>query len=219
MHYKLLALDIDGTLLTTEKKITPRVRAAIRAAVDKGCFVLLATGRMYRAMAHINESLGLTMPCMVYGGGQIVKDGEIIYGRSVDSRITHEILNWAHDNGMYAQVYENKDFIFEKANKYSDGYAVFCDFPGVEQPNLRQRMDIKTPKVLIIGEPDDVVRYEKMARERFGSRLQISKSKPHYLELNDPNATKGNALDYLVQSMGLTAENCIAMEMPRWICP
>ncbi len=75
MHYKLLALDIDGTLLNSKKQITPRVREAIRAAVEKGCFVLLATGRMYRAMAHINESLGLTMPCMVYGGAQIVKDG------------------------------------------------------------------------------------------------------------------------------------------------
>ena len=78
MAYKLLALDIDGTLLNSRREITPRVRQAIRKAVEAGTMVLLATGRMYRAMRTINESLGLTMPCMVYGGGQIVKDGKII---------------------------------------------------------------------------------------------------------------------------------------------
>jgi hypothetical protein len=211
MHYKLLALDIDGTLLTTDKKITPRVRAAIRAAVDKGCLVLLATGRMYRAMTHINQSLGLTMPCMVYGGGQIVKDGEIIYNRPLKPEVAHEVLNWAHDNGMFAQAYEGHDFIFEKACKFSDEYAVFCDFPGVEVPNLRERMDLQTPKILVIAEPEDIIRYEKMARERFGDTLQISTSKPKFLELNDPSATKGNALDYLAKSMGLSSVNCIAM--------
>ena len=211
MHYKLLALDIDGTLLNSDKKITPRVRAAIRAAVDKGCFVLLATGRMYRAMYHINQSLGLTMPCMVYGGGQIVENGEIIYNRPLTCEMTHEVLNWAYDNDMFAQVYLGHDFVFEKASKFSDEYAVFCDFPGVEMPDLRERMDLVTPKILIIAEPEDNLRFEKMARERFGDRLQISRSKPRFLELNDPSATKGNALDYLAKSLGLTSTNCIAM--------
>ena len=90
MQYKLLALDIDGTLLNTKKEITPRVRQAIRAAVDKGCFVLLATGRMYRAMYKINRSLGLTMPCMVFGGGQIVEDGKIIEFSAEPGRFTWE---------------------------------------------------------------------------------------------------------------------------------
>ncbi len=211
MQYKLLALDIDGTLLNTKKEITPRVRQAIRAAVDKGCFVLLATGRMYRAMYKINRSLGLTMPCMVFGGGQIVEDGKIIYERPVDPEMAHDILNWAHENGIYAQAYDGDNFVFEKACKFSDEYAEFCDFPGVEVPNLRERMDLRTPKVLIIDEPENVTRHLKAAQQRYGDKLHISQSKPRFLELNDPNASKGNALDFLVKSMGLTPANCIAM--------
>lgn len=211
MHYQLLALDIDGTLYTSDGRITPRVKKAIRDAVDRGCFVLLATGRMYRAMAHINELLGLSMPCMVYGGAQIVKDGEIIYSRPVDSAVTNEVLNWAHDNGIHAQVYENQCVFYEKANRYTDDYEQFYDVPGYEQPDIRQRIDIQTPKVLIIGEPEDVLSYEKMAKERFGNRLKISRSKPHLLELNNPDASKGNALDYLAKSLGLTADNCMAI--------
>ena len=67
MQYKLLALDIDGTLVNSEGKITPRVKQAIRQAVDAGCHVMLATGRFYRGMIKIQEELGLTVPCMVYG--------------------------------------------------------------------------------------------------------------------------------------------------------
>ena len=57
MQYKLLALDIDGTLVNSEGKITPRVRQAIRNAVDAGCHVMLATGRFYRGMIKIQEEL------------------------------------------------------------------------------------------------------------------------------------------------------------------
>ncbi|MBQ9989199.1 MAG: HAD family phosphatase [Clostridia bacterium] len=211
MKYKLLALDIDGTLLNSEKQITDRVRKAVRAAVDKGCFVLLATGRMYRAMYKINQSLGLTMPCMVYGGGQIVKDGKIIYECPLDPDMAHEVLNWAHEIGAYAQAYDGDDFVFEKTCCYSDEYAEFCNFPGVEMPNLRERKDLRTPKILFISEPENIVKYERMAHEKYGSRLQISTSKPRFMEINNPNASKGNALDFLVKSMGLTAENCITM--------
>ena len=58
---KLIASDIDGTLVNSEGKITPRVRQAIRNAVDAGCQVMLATGRFYRGMIKIQEELGLTV--------------------------------------------------------------------------------------------------------------------------------------------------------------
>ena len=211
MHYKLLALDIDGTLLTSQKKITPRVRDAIRAAVEKGCFVLLATGRMYRAMKHINQSLGLTMPCMVYGGGQIVKDGEIIYNRPIPPDLAHEVLNFAHDNGMYTQAYVGDDYVFEKATVFSKEYADYVGFPGILMPDLMERRDLQTPKIIIISSAEDSLVYERMAKERFGDRLQITRSQPTLLELNNPGATKGSALDFLVKRLGLTSANCIAM--------
>ena len=211
MAYKLLALDIDGTLLNSKREITPRVREAIRKAVDAGVFVLLATGRMYRAMRKINESLGLTMPCMVYGGGQIVKDGEIIYECALDPALTHDILQWAHQMGRHAQVYIGNDFVYEKENVYAKEYADFCGFPGVADPGILERMDIQTPKMLMISEPDNIACWAEEARARYGDRLKIAVSNPRCVELNNPLTSKGAALDYLAKSMGLTAENCIAM--------
>jgi len=211
MQYKLLALDIDGTLLNSKREITPGVRSAIQRAVDAGVTVLLATGRMYRAMYRINEDLGLSAPCMVYGGGQIVKDSKPIYECPIDSAAALEFLDWAHEIGMHAQIYLFDDFVYEKENQYSREYAEFCNFPGVEFPNLRKMHTILTPKILGISEPENIDRWEAMAKERFGDRLRITRSKPRFLEVNNPAASKGVALNELAKSLGLTAENCIAM--------
>lgn len=211
MAYKLLALDIDGTLLNSRREITPRVRQAIRKAVEAGTMVLLATGRMYRAMRTINESLGLTMPCMVYGGGQIVKDGKIIYECALEPDLTHDVLQWAHETGRHAQVYIGNDFVYEKENEYAREYAEFCGFPGVADPGILERMDIQTPKMLMISEAENVARWKEEAKERYGDRLKIAVSNPRFLELNNPQTSKGAALDFLAKSLGLTADNCIAM--------
>ena len=162
---------------------------------------------------------GLSMPCMVYGGAQVVKDGNIIYDRPVDSALTHEILNWAHENGIHAQVYENQCVVFEKSNRYSDDYEEFYEVPGVEQSGLRHRKDIQSPKVLLIGEPEDIVQYEKMARARFGERLQISRSKPHFLELNNPNANKETRWIFWPNPWGSPRRTASPWATPRWICP
>ncbi|MBE5781574.1 MAG: HAD family phosphatase [Clostridiales bacterium] len=211
MQYRLLALDIDGTLLNSKRELTPKVRDAIQRAVDAGVTVLLATGRMYRAMYKINEDLGLSAPCMVYGGAQIVKDSKPIYECPIDSATAKEFLDWAHEIGMHTQVYLFDDFVYEKENQYSKEYGETFGFPGVEFPNLRQMHTILTPKILCIGEPEQVNEWEKMANERFGDRLRLSRSKPKFLEVNNPAASKGVALDQLAKSLGLTAENCIAM--------
>ena len=104
MQYKLLALDIDGTLVNSEGKITPRVKQAIRQAVDAGCHVMLATGRFYRGMIKIQEELGLTVPCMVYGGAQIVDNGKRLYEVSIDPQTTYECMQWANEMGLYVQT-------------------------------------------------------------------------------------------------------------------
>ena len=211
MSYKLLALDIDGTLVNDNREVTPAVRKAIHRAVDAGVTVLLATGRMYKAMTGIHAELGLTTPCMCYGGAQIVTDGEIIYERPVDPLMTYELMNWCHDRGIFYQVYQGSDLCYEKECSFSIDYCDYFEIEGVEIPELRHRKDIRTPKILVIDEIPKVKEYEQLVRATYGDRLQISVSKPIYLELNNPTATKGNALDFLCKRLGITSAECIAV--------
>ena len=211
MEYKLIALDIDGTLLDSEKKIRPRVREAIQQAVKRGKIVMLSTGRMYRAMKKINDDLGLEAPCITYGGAQIVDKGSIVYQCPVPPELTREFLDWAHEKQMHAQVYLYDDFVYEQENEYAAGYGEFFGFPGIEFPNLRRMHTILTPKILCIGEIDEVTQWIPMAKERFGEVLRITRSRPMYMEINNPNASKGMALENYIQGMGIRREECIAV--------
>ena len=97
------ALDIDGTLVNSEGKITPRVKQAIRQAVDAGCHVMLRYRPLLSRDDQIQEESGLTVPCMVYGGAQIVDNGKRLYEVSIDPETTYECMQWANENGFVVE--------------------------------------------------------------------------------------------------------------------
>ncbi|HLH22851.1 MAG TPA: HAD hydrolase family protein [Chloroflexota bacterium] len=80
MGYRLLALDVDGTLLDSAGVLQPRVRQAVRAAADAGCVVAIATGRRYHAAVAIAEALGLDAPLILHNGAvvQRAQSGEVL---------------------------------------------------------------------------------------------------------------------------------------------
>jgi hypothetical protein len=69
--YRLLALDVDGTLLDSAGVLRPRVRAAVRAVAAAGCTVALATGRRYAAGAEVAAALGLDAPLILHNGAVV----------------------------------------------------------------------------------------------------------------------------------------------------
>lgn len=80
MGYRLLALDVDGTLLDSAGVLRPRVRAAVRAAAAAGCTVAIATGRRYHAAVEIAEALGVDAPLILHNGAvvQRAQSGEVL---------------------------------------------------------------------------------------------------------------------------------------------
>src|SRR5829696_8927686 len=91
---RLIALDVDGTLLDPREEVRPRVRAAIREAIDRGCLVTLATGRRFVGAAHIAEDLGLALPLVLHGGA-VVQDSAtaaVIYQDPLEPATVEELL-------------------------------------------------------------------------------------------------------------------------------
>lgn len=83
--YRLLAIDVDGTLLDPQGEVRPGVRQAVRAAVAAGCLVTLATGRRLASAQHIAEDLGLQIPLILY-------TGSLVYDTRTESALLHEPL-------------------------------------------------------------------------------------------------------------------------------
>src|ERR671928_1704099 len=105
---RLIALDVDGTLLDPREEVRPRVRAAIRGAIERGCLVTLATGRRFHGASHIAADLGLALPLILHGGA-VVQDsasGAVIYQDPHEPETVEAIVRLFLSDGRQALVYE-----------------------------------------------------------------------------------------------------------------
>lgn len=109
MAYRLIVVDLDGTLLDPSSRITARTKKAIRAAAASGCVVTLATGRRFAAARPVAEGLGLELPIILHNGA-LVKDsvtGEILYHEPLPRGAAEEAVDAAVAYRVQPIVYEN----------------------------------------------------------------------------------------------------------------
>lgn len=213
MKYRLVAIDIDDTLLTDELTITEGTRKALAEALAQGCVVTLATGRMYRSAAAVAGQLGLNVPIITYQGALVknLLDGEVLYERNVPAEQALDIVRFARERGLHLQAYENDRMYVsadnEKARAYSAlsnvPYEVLDDFDGIAKRG--------STKLLIIDEPAALDGYMKELADIVGDSVHITKSKPHFLEILHPEATKGHALLHLAERFGVAREETIGI--------
>src|SRR5712691_2779474 len=104
---KLLVIDIDGTLLNPEEKITARTRASVRAAQEAGIVVTLATARRYCNTAEIANELGLLGPIILYDGAMIVRhpDAKIVNSRPLRADIAQQAVEVLVRHGIQPVVH------------------------------------------------------------------------------------------------------------------
>jgi len=113
MSIKLIALDLDNTLVTKKTDFSEADLAAIKKARDAGIYVTLASGRAYRSLKIFLDRLNM-VTYSISTGGAIVSDknNKRVYTQFVEPKTAAEIVRFAYDNGYYAQVYINDDFYF-----------------------------------------------------------------------------------------------------------
>lgn len=212
MKYKLVACDIDDTLLNSKGEVTPRVKEAIVRAREQGVIVTVATGRGFKGSKRIIDEIGVDTLTINYGGAQITdaRTSEIVSVQSVGQQLVVEAVELAHSLSLYIQVYDGDEFVFEREGKWSDLYASFLGFKGRAVDDITKH-EWNTPKLLCIDEPERIRELLPLFGERFEGRLKVSTSKANYIELNDLNSDKGVALEKLIGMLGVKKEETIAV--------
>ena len=91
-NFKMIAIDIDGTLLNNDKKILFETKQDIIKAYDKGIIICICTGRAYPAAKRYVDELGLNIPLILYNGSRIIKNNvaEIIFNKTIDKEVSNE---------------------------------------------------------------------------------------------------------------------------------
>ena len=211
MAYRLVAIDIDDTLLTNEGKILPRVKHAIQKAAQNGVYIVLCTGRTKKGAWRFYDALNLDTLLISSGGAEVYDvHGNPVLLRPVDPQLTKEILTYAYENGLHAQVYIDGELVYREKNSFSDTYEELYGFPGIVMPDIMEQRHIVTPKVLIIAQENQIPDIRKQMEERFPT-LTIIRSKATYLEFSDAQATKGAALQWIAKHYHISRDEIIAI--------
>lgn len=208
MAYRLAAVDLDDTLLTSERNINERSKKALLKAAQMGVKVVLCTGRTKKGAQRFYDELGLDTLFITTGGAQVYEGGEAVYTKNVDPLVAKKLLVYAYDNGLYANVYMNGELVFKERNGFTDIYEKQYGHQGIEVPDLLER-DIITPKVLFYV-PSEKMPVVRDALKKEFPALSVVRSHPDYLEFSDPEVSKGAALKFAAQRYGVGRNEIIA---------
>jgi len=216
MTYKLVAIDLDDTLLADDLIISPQTIEAIQQSVKKGVIVTLATGRMFQSAAKYAKEIEIDVPIITYQGAYVknVLSGEILYQRLVPNDLAEELIPKLKAKGEVVQIYLDDQLYVEKEHpdivKYSMASGVTYH---VVDDLLQTLKNSKTSpiKMLTINSVEKTQQLFKEFHSEYGDRLHITTSKPNYLEFTHPEASKGQAIKHLANQHGITMEEVIAI--------
>lgn len=225
MAIKLIALDIDGTLTNQLHTVSPRNIAAIQKAKEAGIVVTLATGRGCIATKPIWQQTDLHGSSIQYGGAMIVDidSGRIEKLHALESAVIRDVLNFAAEQGVPAQIYVDETVILEQINPSSKGYIGRHNLPFIIDPDIRKKDFYNVPKILAFaGNGHEEALFETF-RERFQGVAQVSRSNAVFIEINCLGVTKATALEELSGQLGIKrsevcalGDNFLDREMIEW---
>ena len=211
--YKMIAIDLDGTLFTDELTISPNTVTAIQRAIRMGTVVTIATGRMFSSAKLIAEQLGIHAPLITYQGAMIrvAGEAEALYERPVSPDIAEKLINIAREKNIHLQVYQD-DILYGAAetDKLST-YAEAVQVPYTVEPDLIRLAKKGFTKLLFIDEPEILDPLQQELQLLFGESAYIAKSKRTYLEVTHPEANKGSALLFLANKLGIDRSEIIGI--------
>lgn len=211
MGYKMIAIDLDDTLLGSDGSIPERTAQAVRAATQADMRVVICTGRTIKGMRRFYDTLGLDTLMITSGGAEVYDaEGRVIFAYPVEPRLVKQVLQLAQEYNAHAQVYVDGELAYQSRNAYSEIYERSYGFPGIEIPDIYEREDIVTPKVLFMSEPETILAMKREAEMRF-PQLAIKRSKPEFLEFVHPDVSKGEAMKFVAAYYGIDLGDVVAV--------
>lgn len=212
MAYKLIASDLDGTLLNNDSLISRRTREAIKDAQARGVIFTLATGRMYRSAIPFALELDLDTPLITYEGALVktAKSKEVIYHRPLHVELAQEIISFGSRQNINMNVYLDDELFTHRETKEIREYSRVIQVPYTQVNNWQATLKEDPNKVLYMGEPELLDYLWEETKERFGKEVYITKSGPYFLEFTHLEATKGNGVRALAESLGIKKEEIMA---------
>ena len=213
---KILALDLDDTLLHSDLSISYRTRNAIKQAMEMGVTVVLASGRVLAAMEHFARLLGLhkRRGYLICNNGALILEtntGSVVHEAKLDKETLLAVCSLADAEGFALQMYDDNIIYVSRQNEYSDLDQKTTGLRQVVVENFKDMAGEGCYKLVIPGDPELLKYMEIIIRAYMGQNLTIFTSHPYFLELTPDNTDKGTALAKVAELLNVRQGETIAI--------
>lgn len=218
-NYDMLVLDVDGTLVGSDKQISENTRRAIIEAQKRGKTVAIASGRSIAGIRKTAANISLEQYggyVIAYNGTTVVncKTGECIYNQMVPQEMVKPVYEAAKKAGVGIVVYNDntKEMVSGNGlNEYIKADAMACDVTINEAHDFVKAINFPFNKFLLSGAPAYMAEVEKVMDKEFGDRMNVFRSDPFYVELLPRYVDKGVAVEKLVKHLEIPREKVICI--------
>lgn len=218
MKYKLLVLDVDGTLLNEAKEISKRTLAALLKVQHMGVRIVLASGRPTYGLLSIAKTLELGNFggfIVSYNGCQIInaQDGKILFERRINPEMLPYLEKKAQKNGFDLVTYQDNTLITNAPeNDFIRKEAKLNDLIIIDEEEFSTSIDFAPCKCVLVSDDEEaLIDLENHWKKRLDGTLDAFRSESYFLEVVPPGVDKANTLGVLMEQLGVAREEVIAI--------
>ncbi|MEQ9300654.1 MAG: Cof-type HAD-IIB family hydrolase [Cyclobacteriaceae bacterium] len=219
MDYKIVFLDIDGTLLNPDHQITEGTARIIQQLTEiRKIPVVLATARPYYGAYFYREELGLDTPMICFNGALILNpDGTHKVSHQIDQDVTHQVAEATDAHGLNLALHDYQASYAVKRDKWitlEEGLTKTKAFIGSIHEIMaqwQQRGGHTANKLMAMGDPDNITKLERHLKSDTTIDLTINISHPSYLEITHPLASKHLAIQHVHEALGFSQNEVVAI--------
>ena len=214
--FRAIALDLDGTLTNHDKVVTPRTRQALLKAQELGTVIILASGRPTYGIVPVAECLELEKRggyILSYNGGNIVntKTGEKLFSQFLPDAVIPILYKYAKEKNHALLGYAGNEIITEMPDdQYVKEESRINKMNIRKVDNLLDALEPHPTKLLMTGDPTDMIKAEEELVEILGEKMDIFRSAPFFLELVPKGIDKAKSLLRLLSKINLTPADLMA---------
>lgn len=216
MKYRIIVLDLDGTLTNRDKEITPRTKEALFELQRQGGVIVLASGRPTYGIMPVAKELKLHETggyILSFNGGRIIdcKSGETIFAKELPVSSNQKIIRMAKEHGVNILTYEDDLIITGNAeDEYVDKESAVNKLEVREVEDMEGYVQFPVVKYLMLEEGDYLAMVEPKVKAALGRDYSVYRSEPYFLEILPKGIDKAASLERLLTHLNMSREEMIA---------
>lgn len=214
--YKLIAVDLDGTLLDDNKDISKETIESIKKAVEMGVYFVLSSGRPIITQMRFYNKIGVNMPMIACNGAIIAYPdyNNIIINEHFNKDVLIDLVEYFNNKNKSFIAWSNNDLYCNKVNKYTTSYHDACKHANVnikEIKDYNKFYDSLINKMIVIDDSDNIQMLIKDVKEDINNKCNYFTSQSYFLEFVPEGIDKGIAIEKLAKYLDIKKEEIIAI--------